>query len=128
MCACDRLRTAPRRRRAWSNRRCCRATARRVRRVPAPAPPARAPKKSPRRRPSDTTKKERRTPSRRGRARTYFTLLTSAAQKFRSKSMANGRNDKRGGKQTKFILVTGGVVSSLGKGLASASIGALLEN
>src|SRR5436190_23501316 len=32
------------------------------------------------------------------------------------------------GKQTKFILVTGGVVSSLGKGLASASIGALLEN
>src|SRR6185436_3241373 len=32
------------------------------------------------------------------------------------------------GNQTKFILVTGGVVSSLGKGLASASIGALLEN
>jgi len=32
------------------------------------------------------------------------------------------------GKQTKFIFVTGGVVSSLGKGLASASIGALLEN
>src|SRR5213083_2066149 len=32
------------------------------------------------------------------------------------------------GKQTKFILVTGGVVSSLGKGLASASIGALLEH
>ncbi len=31
-------------------------------------------------------------------------------------------------KQTKFILVTGGVVSSLGKGLASASVGALLEN
>jgi CTP synthase len=39
--------------------------------------------------------------------------------------MANGRPT---GKQTKFILVTGGVVSSLGKGLASASIGALLEN
>src|SRR6266498_3566242 len=35
---------------------------------------------------------------------------------------------KAPGKQTKFILVTGGVVSSLGKGLASASIGALLEN
>ncbi len=31
-------------------------------------------------------------------------------------------------KTTKFIFVTGGVVSSLGKGLASASIGALLEN
>ena len=31
-------------------------------------------------------------------------------------------------KRTKFIFVTGGVVTSLGKGLASASIGALLEN
>ncbi|MBW2059628.1 MAG: CTP synthase, partial [Deltaproteobacteria bacterium] len=30
--------------------------------------------------------------------------------------------------RTKFIFVTGGVVSSLGKGLASASIGALLES
>ncbi|MFH1287787.1 MAG: CTP synthase, partial [bacterium] len=28
---------------------------------------------------------------------------------------------------TKYIFVTGGVVSSLGKGIASASIGALLE-
>ena len=36
--------------------------------------------------------------------------------------------NRRPGKQTKFIFVTGGVVSSLGKGLASASIGALLEN
>jgi CTP synthase len=31
------------------------------------------------------------------------------------------------GRATKFIFVTGGVLSSLGKGLASASIGALLE-
>ncbi|HEX8535811.1 MAG TPA: CTP synthase, partial [Cystobacter sp.] len=31
-------------------------------------------------------------------------------------------------KKTKYIFVTGGVVSSLGKGLASASIGTLLEN
>ncbi len=31
-------------------------------------------------------------------------------------------------KQQKYIFVTGGVVSSLGKGLCSASIGALLEN
>ncbi|MFQ5666442.1 MAG: CTP synthase [Candidatus Binatia bacterium] len=31
-------------------------------------------------------------------------------------------------RRTKFIFVTGGVVSSLGKGLASASIGALLES
>src|SRR3989304_8148216 len=30
--------------------------------------------------------------------------------------------------KTKFIFVTGGVVSSLGKGIASASIGALLES
>ncbi len=34
----------------------------------------------------------------------------------------------REGQRTKFIFVTGGVVSSLGKGLASASIGALLES
>src|SRR5687767_16026283 len=39
--------------------------------------------------------------------------------------MANRRS---AAKQTKIIFVTGGVVSSLGKGLASASIGALLEN
>ena len=32
------------------------------------------------------------------------------------------------GTKTKFIFVTGGVVSSLGKGLASASIGALMES
>ena len=31
-------------------------------------------------------------------------------------------------RKTKFLFVTGGVVSSLGKGIASASIGALLEN
>ena len=35
------------------------------------------------------------------------------------------RNSRR--EKTKFIFITGGVVSSLGKGLASASIGALLE-
>ncbi|HVZ73975.1 MAG TPA: CTP synthase [Polyangia bacterium] len=35
---------------------------------------------------------------------------------------------KGSAKQTKFIFVTGGVVSSLGKGLASASIGSLLES
>src|SRR5919106_225576 len=31
-------------------------------------------------------------------------------------------------KRTKFVFVTGGVVSSLGKGLVSASIAALMEN
>ena len=39
--------------------------------------------------------------------------------------MQNGANNT---KRTKFIFVTGGVLSSLGKGLASASIGALLES
>lgn len=38
--------------------------------------------------------------------------------------MKNTTNTKR----TKFIFVTGGVLSSLGKGLTSASIGALLES
>ena len=33
----------------------------------------------------------------------------------------------RGNKRTKFVFVTGGVVSSIGKGLAAASIGALME-
>jgi len=33
----------------------------------------------------------------------------------------------KNGSKTKYIFVTGGVVSSLGKGVASASIGALLE-
>ena len=36
-------------------------------------------------------------------------------------------SDHKKHSKTKFIFVTGGVVSSLGKGLASASIGALLE-
>src|SRR5918911_526642 len=35
--------------------------------------------------------------------------------------------NSREGRKTKFIFVTGGVVSSLGKGLAAASIGGLLE-
>ncbi|MBI3784106.1 MAG: CTP synthase [Deltaproteobacteria bacterium] len=39
--------------------------------------------------------------------------------------MAKAKDEKQ---RTKFIFVTGGVVSSLGKGLASASIGALLES
>ena len=29
--------------------------------------------------------------------------------------------------KTKFVFITGGVVSSIGKGLAAASLGALLE-
>src|SRR5262245_48538672 len=41
--------------------------------------------------------------------------------------MSMGAAPGRGPKQTKFIFVTGGVVSSLGKGLASASIASLLE-
>jgi CTP synthase len=38
------------------------------------------------------------------------------------------RSDGVTQKQTKFIFVTGGVVSGLGKGVASASIAALMEN
>lgn len=37
------------------------------------------------------------------------------------------KNPEKEGRKTKFIFVTGGVVSSLGKGLAAASIGGLLE-
>ena len=42
----------------------------------------------------------------------------------RTPSPRPASTDKR---PTKYIFVTGGVVSSLGKGLAAASIGALLE-
>ena len=38
------------------------------------------------------------------------------------------KTKKKPGSLTKFIFVTGGVVSSLGKGLVSASVGALMEN
>src|SRR3954454_21839776 len=31
-------------------------------------------------------------------------------------------------RRSKFVFITGGVVSALGKGLAAASIGALMEN
>ncbi len=41
-------------------------------------------------------------------------------------SIAENRGDVMS-RRTKFILVTGGVVSSIGKGLAAASMGALLE-
>src|SRR5512140_82385 len=45
--------------------------------------------------------------------------------------MKRGTRNEHGGspvnKRTKFVMVTGGVVSSIGKGLASASIGALME-
>ncbi|MBW2328792.1 MAG: hypothetical protein JRF04_04120, partial [Deltaproteobacteria bacterium] len=36
--------------------------------------------------------------------------------------------DKQPSNKTKFIFITGGVLSSLGKGLAAAAIGALLES
>ena len=41
--------------------------------------------------------------------------------------MTAPRNGRQSGKQTKFIFVTGGVVSSLGKGIAAASLGLLLK-
>jgi len=42
--------------------------------------------------------------------------------------MAEQTNQENDARPTKFIFVTGGVASALGKGLASASIGALLES
>ena len=42
-------------------------------------------------------------------------------------SLGGGQHGVMAERATKFIFVTGGVLSSLGKGLASASIGALLE-
>ena len=36
-------------------------------------------------------------------------------------------NKKNNGKKVKYIFVTGGVLSSLGKGIAASSIGSLLE-
>jgi CTP synthase len=49
--------------------------------------------------------------------------LICAALGGTTSPMAPGRS-----KRTKFIFVTGGVTSSLGKGLCAASLGALLEN
>src|SRR5262249_17744792 len=56
------------------------------------------------------------------------------APRFRRGNGSGRRGAGRGGEwmtksatRTKYIFVTGGVVSSLGKGVASASIGALLE-
>ncbi len=50
-------------------------------------------------------------------------MVLKTDMKRYSGSMKNSKSPKR----TKFIFVTGGVLSSLGKGLAAASIGALLE-
>jgi CTP synthase len=46
---------------------------------------------------------------------------------MRGGQVAEGENVERSNK-TKFIFVSGGVVSSLGKGLAAASLGSLLES
>jgi CTP synthase len=40
---------------------------------------------------------------------------------------ARAKNQEQSSMKTKFIFITGGVVSSIGKGLAAASLGALLE-
>lgn len=41
---------------------------------------------------------------------------------------ARAKNSEHNSTKTKFIFITGGVVSSIGKGLAAASLGALLES
>ena len=53
-------------------------------------------------------------------------LLTADAQPLREGRPRNRMTNKQT-RPVKYIFVTGGVVSSLGKGLAAASIGALLE-
>src|SRR5690606_40092142 len=42
-------------------------------------------------------------------------------------ALAPNRSEGSMSRRTKYVFVTGGVVSSIGKGLASASIGALME-
>jgi CTP synthase len=50
-------------------------------------------------------------------------MIDLCAGRWQEGTMPPGRS-----KRTKFIFVTGGVTSSLGKGLCAASMGALLEN
>src|SRR5262245_59861608 len=59
----------------------------------------------------------------------FVVAVLSASQRRKNRvfRVANGFNSRGCGRMTKFIFVTGGVVSSLGKGLTSASIGMLLE-
>ena len=59
-----------------------------------------------------------------------MTLVTLSIYWCSVVANSQNRNSKYGAKclKTKFIFVTGGVISSLGKGLAAASIASLLEN
>ncbi|MCH7645070.1 MAG: CTP synthase [Myxococcales bacterium] len=64
------------------------------------------------------------------RSRSFRSTPSGSRTRFRSSP--RHAYDRKGGESvkdrtTKYIFVTGGVLSSLGKGLASASIGALLE-
>src|SRR5207248_188635 len=62
------------------------------------------------------------------RSRTSPRGILAGEKEDRMSALRSGRSESQRGKRTKFIFVTGGVVSSLGKGLSSASLGALLEN
>src|SRR3977135_3154765 len=55
------------------------------------------------------------------------TAVTGTERRKSSMFDTGSRPGRRDDVPTKYIFVTGGVVSSLGKGLASASIGSLLE-
>src|SRR5207237_213640 len=63
-----------------------------------------------------------------GRSGPRAEVVRPTAKEGRMSPMRTGRGESGRGKRTKYIFVTGGVVSSLGKGLSSASLGALLEN
>ncbi len=54
--------------------------------------------------------------------------LPFLVSKWDSKRYSANMKTSNASKKTKFIFVTGGVLSSLGKGLAAAAIGALLES
>jgi CTP synthase len=50
-----------------------------------------------------------------------------ALRERNARQLARGKTGPMTARHTKYIFVTGGVVSSIGKGLAAASIGALME-
>lgn len=60
-------------------------------------------------------------------AKTSKRKSTVSAKKKNSKPKLSTRKSTQKGFQQKYIFVTGGVVSSIGKGLTAASLGALLE-
>ena len=57
-----------------------------------------------------------------------FTALLFSLANYGHIDIVSAMDSSKATSRTKFIFITGGVLSSLGKGLAAASIGALLES